>query len=695
MTLNLENYYCYQELAQTGYQTIHTDDINDDNIDQHFKGIINILNDGIETEEVQNMKIHVVFPDDELDLYIIQYMYNLMFWTLICTSGQRIMSFHLFFEKIITQKNIATYVNKWFIRKNLKLIELMKINQSIDRAIGKFRDLENYQQYLCNTLTFKDTTDFMQEFPEFNDTVHFNIEGIPFEDIKDKGMEATRTHIKYVTRADRDHCLKYSFLSGEGTNTKQYKDVAINMGTMPNGQGTVFRHPIPHSFINGGLQDIEDVVIDSSIGRIAQILQKQNVGQSGAFSRKLGLNNQDSRLHRDPTYICDSKHFQRETIHNIDYLNAYDMRYYRFTPNGMEYLLDATKDFHLIGKTLLFRSPMTCASASRGHGICYRCYGDLAYINRNINIGQLASELLGAKYTQILLSAKHQLESAIIKMNWTEEFYTLFDVEFDQIMLRPDTDYKKFKLIINADDIVEEDKDDEGDNEDYDTMEELYYITNFDIKYPDGHVINVHTENNDFIYLHNDLVAKMNINEDYEDSIYELDMNKLGDISLFIVNVRNNELSATMKKVKNLINQKKSMKIYNKDSILEEFIGSNLAGGIRINAVHFETLLMNQIRDKEDVIEKPDWSMTNAPCQLITLDNALNDNPSVSVRLQSNRLQRTLNHPSNARLYKSSNMDLFSMVHPQEFMNGPFENDGEEEREIVNPFIFVKGENDN
>ena len=94
----------------------------------------------------------------------------------------------------------------------------------------------------------------------------------------------------------------------------------------------------------------------------------------------------------------------------------YDMRFYRFNEKGIEYLLDAEKDQHLIGQTLLFRSPQTCASAARGNGICYRCYGNLAYANRNINIGQIAAEQLSSIYTQTLLSAKHLLESAIIKM---------------------------------------------------------------------------------------------------------------------------------------------------------------------------------------------------------------------------------------------------------------------------------------
>lgn len=703
MELYFENYYCYAELAEKGYQVIHTDDINDSNIDLHFKAIVNILSDTIDDEASRNMMVHVVFPDDEIDLYIFQYMFTLMFWTLICAGGERIMSYHLFFEEVINQRTISEYINKFFVKKNMKVMELIKLNQNIDRCIGKFRDLENFQMYLCNTLNFKDTTDFMKEFPEFADAIHTDISNIPMEDIKEYGMDNTRKQIRYITKHDRDHSLKYSFISGEGTNTKQFKEVFTNIGSMPNGQGSVFKHPIPTSFINGGLQSEEDFVIDSSIGRIAQILQKQNVGQSGAFSRKLGLNNQDSRLHDDPTFVCDSQNFEIVTIKNKDFLKAYNMRYYRFTENGMEYLLDMDKDQHLIGQTLLFRSPMTCASAARGHGICYRCYGDLAYINRNINIGQLAAELLSAIYTQMLLSAKHQLESAIIKMNWPEEFYQLFNVEFDLISLKgeDEMDYKKYKLIIDAADINEDEVDDE-ENEDElsnNSMEESYFVNRFFIKRPDGTMSEISTENNDPIYLHNNLVSLINLDMDgYENDEeferFELDMEKI-DGPMFIVSVRNNELSATMKRVKNLIDNKGTIKLYDRHTILSEFIEANLQGNIRLNAVHFEVMLMNQLRDKDDILESPDWSIKNPKYQLITLDNSLSNNPSITVRLQSTKFKRALNHPANTKLYRHSNMDLYSMVHPQEFMSGNYESgltEEEQDKPIIDPLVWVAPE---
>ena len=690
--VNLENYGFYRELIKTGHQTIYTNDLNNDNIDIHFKNIINILNDGIETEEVKNFVIHVVFPDDELDLYIFQYMFNLMMWPLIVCTGDKITSSNLFFEDVITKKEIKKYIDNQFIRKNMTKMDLISLNQNIDRCIGKFRDLINFQMYCCNTIDFKDTVDFMNEFPEFNDIIHLDISGVPMEDIKEVGMNYTNQMIKYITRPDRDHNLKYPFISHEGVNAKQFKEVAVNIGTKPNGKGGVFPKPINSSFINGGLQSVEDVLIDSSIGRIAQILTKQNVGQSGAFARRLGLNKQNSKLHHDPNYSCDSVNFEVVTIKNKDILDIYDMRYYRFTENGMEYLLNAQKDKHLIGQTLLFRSPMTCASAARGNGVCYRCYGDLAYANSNINIGQIAAEQLSSIYTQTLLSAKHLLESAIIKMNWNPEFYDFFNVEFDQLTLKDDLDYSKLSILINENDIIEND----SDEDDASGMDEFNYIYSFTLRYGNNDII-IKTSDEDPIYITNDLVNEMNAINKVDEENWEIPADKLKNICPFMIDVQNDELSRVMKQVKNLIDNKSSIKEHDRNSILEAFIDANLAGRIHINAVHFEMLLMNQLRDADDLLGKPDWTKHNAKCQIITLEQALIDNPSITVRLQSTKLKRTLIHPSNRKLNSPSNMDLFTVERPQEFINPDYidHNASVNTRKVIKPFRFDRSANTN
>ena len=691
---HLQNYGIYKELIETGHMDVYTKELDESNIDIHFTWLINILNDGIETDVVRNCKIRIHYTDNkQVTMHIIDYMFNLLMWSIIVSSGEKISSFYQWNTMFdpITKKSIKNYIDNKYIRKNIGKIDTIKMNQSIDNGIGKFRDLENFQMYLANTVNLEDTIDLMNKYPEFNETIHFNVDGIPLEDVKEAGMKATNLQINYIKNSD--HCLKDSFLAGEGINAKQYKEVSVNIGTKPNGQGGVFPHPIQGSFINGGLKTPEEIIVESSIGRIAQILQKQNVGQSGAFARNLGLNNQDSKLHQDPTYVCDTKHFEEIVIENQDMLDEFDMRYYRTNPNGIDYRIDATKDKKLIGQLIYLRSPMTCASAARGEGICYKCYGDLAFANRDINIGQIAAELLSSIYTQILLSAKHLLESAIVKMHWTEGFYDLFNVEYNQITLKEEMNYRGYKMII------EDDFDDEDDGEDFESdMDLSSYILYFDIVYPDGTrktIKSSDTDNEaDSIYLHQDLIDYMNTVGINDDGVYELDLNKMKSLQLFVIDVKNNELSKTMKSIKNIIDNKKSTRSYNRNTILADFIKTNLSGNIKICSVHFEVLLMNQMRSRSDILELPNWRADDEDYQILTLSESLSNNRSITVRLQYSKIGRALIHSSNRRLHHTSNMDVFYMEKPQKFITDEYQRSTYEmkddfERKIVKPFIFV------
>ena len=686
-----QQYYPYQELCETGRQLVFTKDLNQSNIDLHFNAIINILKDGIEQPSVQQMMLHIVFEDSiDIELSIFDYVINLMMWQLRTGINEPIYSVHLVFFEDITKRNIKDYIDNSFVDKYRKKILFIQMNQLIDNVIGKFRELRPFQMYLANTLNLEDTIELMKKYPEFNETVHFDVTGIPLEDVKDAGMEATYKQIKYIKNSD--HCLRDSFRTGEAISTKQYKEVAVNIGSKPDGQGSVFPHPIPHSFMNGGLQSPEEIYIESSVGRVAQILQKTNVGESGAFARNLELNNQDTYLHKDSNYVCDTVNFEEVTIDSAIKLQMYDLRYYRENPKGVDKLLNAKKDKHLIGRKLYFKSPMTCASAARGQGICYKCYGDLAYANQEVNIGQIAAEGLSSIYTQILLSAKHLLESLVVKMVWVKEFYDIFSLAFNTFGVREDKVFRGWKLIIDEELKTEDD---------LDNMAYSYYINSFVVRQPDGTSVRIHTSESDNIYFSQEfldyiisLKPKGESLEDLDDTPMEFDMVKLVDFPyLFIMEIRNNELSRTMDQIKKLIDNKSIIQLHDRNTILEEFIRTNINGGIKLNAVHFEVLLMNQIRYVDDELLKPHWDVPNEPYQILTLTKSLSNNPSITVRLESNKIQQALRNPQNRFIKQPSITDLFFMEQPQEYLDPDIISDeykpkSDVENNIVQPITF-------
>ena len=682
----LEEYYSpYKELVTTGYQDIYTKDINKTNIDILFDHAINILKDGIETPFVQSMKIHVHFIDRvDIDLSIFDYLFNLMFWRLRVMIDKSIHSVHLFFPDDITQKYCKEYIDNVFIDKNRRNIDIIALNQIIDGTIGKFREFRRFQTFLSNSLNLEDTIDLMNEYPEFWDTMHLDVSNVPLEDVKEYGMEMTHKQIQYIKNSN--HCLSDSFRTGEAVSPKQYKEVAVNIGSKPDGQGSVYPIAVNHSFLNGGLQNPTELFIESSNGRVAQILQKNNVGESGEFARKLELNNQDTRLYPDPNYCCSTRNFIKVEIDSDTKLRMYDLRYYRENPFGLDKFLDYKRDKHLIGKTLWFRSPMTCASAARGDGICYKCYGDLAYTSKEVNVGQIAAEGLSSIYTQTLLSAKHLLESNIIKTEWSEGFHNFFTAYFNTIAIKEGIIVKGYTMVIDED-IKMENEDDEIDYN--------YYINSFTIRDPEGIETKIFTKDADNLYFISDFLDFCLKNYNDDNTAIEIDMVDLFNFqSLFVMEIKNNELSQTMDKIKKLIDVKSVMKDYDKDSLLREFTNTNILGNITLNAVHFEVLLMNQIRDLDDELEKPDWNLPNANYQILTLSNSLAHNPSITVRLQSTTPSKVFLDPNSRNLYKPSVDDLYFMEQPQEFLENKdiisdedVPDDGSE-RNIIEPISF-------
>ena len=476
-------------------------------------------------------------------------------------------------------------------------------------------------------------------------------------------MEYTRTQIKYIK--NEDHCLRDSFVSGEAISPKQFKEVSVNIGTKPDGQGGVFPYIINNSFINGGVSEPESYVIDSSVGRTAQILQKMNVGTSGAFARLLETNNIDTFFNDDPEFSCNTKNFIEVFIKDASWLKMYDKRYYRFDPDGPEYVVDKNRDIHLIGQTLYFRSPITCASYAKGYGICRRCYGNLYYVNRDINPGKIAAELLSSIYTQMLLSAKHLLESSVVEMKWNKEFYDIFELNLNMISIDEDFECNGMYMVIDSGNIDSDDDDEDDSSISYDE-----YISSFDIMYPNGQVISFHTAEEDNIYLTEDLNRLMKSKKvTMNDDKYIIPISALKTIPVvFTVKIQNKELQRTLERSKHIIDREKDTSSFTKDTIVREFISANAEGGINVSAIHLETIIANQVRNPDNLLEAPNWSIPNIPYKILTLGSSLMNSPSITVNFEFQRIGKTLVSPLSLKKKKPSVFDLFFMEQPQDFI---------------------------
>lgn len=700
-----ENYGMYAGIAYGEYLEVHTADINIANWNEHYRSLLNIFKDGIDSPSIHSMMINVVFVDGiELSLSLFDYFINLIMWYTLVASNTKICGKHVFFAKEITQNTIKNYIDEFLIEENRKKISNVVLNNIIDDTLNKFHDIDLFALYLSNTLCLEDSMELAKADPEFRECMNADFSGIPLEDVKDVGMKYANKSIDIIKNRSKDilghdHCLADAFRAQQGVNTKQYKEFQIGIGTKPDGQGGVYPAIINRSFINGGVTDPMDYFIESSTGRTAQIIKLKNVGTSGQFARNLGLNNMDSKLRDDPNHDCRSNNFIKITINSKKALSMLNNRYYRLNPNGIDHIIRAKKDIHLLGKTIYLRSPVTCASAAAGKGICYKCYGDLAYTlfdtqqNFGINIGRIASEILSSELTQRLLSAKHLLETSITKITWCNEFSDFFEISDNIIKIAPELDYKDLKLQIDPECIELENDEDSDLSDDEDSSVYNEYITSFDVvKVSTGEEFHIYNDKNEQLFITNELNTVIRKKGEPIDGKISIGFNELKESYLFVMQIENNELTKTLKNLLDILNKKPVTQSYPSVSDLyQDLIDTTIEGGLNIAATHLEVILMNQIRDTEDMFGRPRWWEHNPPYNIITLNEALTNNPSVVISLSYQKIKRQFFNPLTFKKHGPSFMDLFFMETPQRVIY----NIEEEEKfvrkpgELVDPIIPI------
>lgn len=675
--VNYQNYGMFINIIKGEPIYINTDNINANTWNDYFSPLHNILLDGIETDLIQNYKINVSFGNvitvrlAPVDLWI-----NLIMWRLLIYTNQRILPKHLVFSKHITQRTIKEFIDEFCIEINKRTIPNTILNGIISDCLTEISKIDNFAFYLANTFNLEDFVALSNQVPEFYKLMHPDLDNVPLEDVKHIGnknaekmidiMNNTKIHNPYGK--DYEHCLAIPLAIGEGVNPKQFREFAIVEGTKPNNEGGIFPHAIKTSFITGGISDPYDYYMDANASRIAQILQKENVGTSGRFARLLGLNNIDTRLHDDPHFDCHTRNFIELNISSEKVLRMVDSRWYKFTPNGVEHLIRAKTDKHLIGKTVLLRSPITCASAARGEGICYKCYGELAYVNKDINPGRYASEKLSAELTQRLLSAKHLLETIIKKINWCKEFNDFMEVNSNCITLSQEIiNTKGFYMLIDPEDMDSEDN--SIDDEEEDTYSE--YVSKFYIKTPSGEEITIHSETDDKLYLSNTLNGIIRKKATRDKGRFSVPFAAIQNEPLFFIVLHNNDLMKALDDVKDCIDKNDITrgKDMTKDKLINKFINTIIVSNLSIQAVHLEVILMNQIRSVDDILEKPRWEYPNEEYQILTMKQSLDKNPSIVISLLNEKLEKMFYMPLTYKKHAPSFIDLFFMEQPQKFVN--------------------------
>ena len=684
--VNPEYYGVFKELLnETGMMRINPANINKMNImPDYIEGLLNVFRDSIEQEFIHNVRVLVQWDNGKcckfnlFDLY-----FNLVMWKMLVDLDATIQPYNIFIDKNITGDTIKNWIDTNVIDVFLDKVDPLTLNRTIYHSYKHLQGVDEFALYLANTFNYFDFVGLDKLDMEAHKildneySAEHTYKNVAIEDAQDVGMEETKKLINIITERSKDilgydHCCAAALRSQAGISERQFKEFAVNIGPKPDGLGGIYPHLINTSFLDKGLDSLESMFVESaSAGRYAQIIAKTNVANSGAFARILGLNNIDTDLHADPNYVCNTKNFVKMTINTPKIFKKFIGRWFKWSEDDPEDHCIGRKDFTLIaGKTIYLRDPMTCQSKTMGDGICFRCYGKLAYINRYVNIGKLAAEILSAILTQRFLSAKHILSAKPIKVVFGDDFAKYFQNEEYLLSISDELEStKKIYIKINLDDIDQsQDTNEEADDDD-DSSFMSESLTEFIVE-DNGIEYNMHSNNYDSLTFTSEFVEiihkhKTTTNDEGAE-IVVVPFSELVGIPLFAVPLANSELSKSLTEVKHIINFRNKTSSFDKDTILQAFMEALDNGGLGVHSSHASVILSNMIRRKEEVLETPDWSIPNQDdYQIMTVSSALKYNPSTTVTLMYQGLRRTLINPITYKKRKPSKIDSYFMDAPQ------------------------------
>ena len=211
--------------------------------------------------------------------------------------------------------------------------------------------------------------------------------------------------------------------------------------------GRIFRDPIVYSFLEG-MKDIYALSVESRSAANALFKSTTAIQDSEWLARELVLNAMymEKLVHTDcgtkeglnwfmePPGLKDGGKFY------VGDLDKFIGIQYRLSEDSKDVPWKIIKktDTHLHGKNIVFRSTKTCGLPNEKH-VCLACFGTIgAGLSDHVTIGALALIYHTARVSQLVLSAKHHIDSGgdnkfvldatsakFLKYIYTEEVFRL------------------------------------------------------------------------------------------------------------------------------------------------------------------------------------------------------------------------------------------------------------------------------
>lgn len=630
---------------------------------KNYKALIETVFDylraGFEVKELREAPVYYRFHE-ESPVYAMQlrhFLTNLIFWyPIIALDAIADLDERFIIDASrISSSYIENYINNNIVIPYRDRISNKKLNIILHDVIYNLSRIPTeFNLLLGLTINIETFIDVANKNERFNEIIHTKLdESMQPSEIEKYLHELMIEEVDILKR--EENALRPMLLSGTGIKEKQLAEMSINGGLKPDLSGNTIPIPINSNLIVGGLNNITNYYIDSIGGRKSLIANKTVMGKSGYFVKKVMLSVSDIYLCSDdsPCHTLNPITYEIKTPQHLKRLIG---RMYR-TPNSRRYSVLTGNETQLIGQTVLFKSPTTCACDD---GVCKDCYGPLLYhTNKDgVGIGAYAGAIATNPISQSILSTKHLLTTTSEIIEFDDNFNKFFNLAANEITIDSSLENQQdYSLLVIHDNIVTLSELSEGEINEFVT---IFHVKNNKT----GEIIEINEKSMKEMYLSPDLCKLLKLNKKRKE-VYEINfMDIPDDCSLFLIQIANNELTKPLYNIMGLLDSKKKnaeLGVTTISEMCQKMLDLLIESKINIQAVHGEILIRPLIRSIDNVLERPDFSkyLASDKSQILTLSAALEKHPSPLVGLSSSYLARQLRSPLTFKKCGTSVVDPF------------------------------------
>lgn len=583
----------------------------------------------------------------------------IMFYSLVKTDSVDILSNDMVLIEPYAFKK--SYIEQWIndyviecdgISKDEKCIIIDDISFHIVSLAAAFDDI------LGLGISIRTFYDIMQQDPKLNKILHTPIDPtLQPKDIE----ESIADHVKQICDiiAHTNNEINTLFKSGKLLSPGQVGEVMVAIGFKSDLDGNTIPIPSMNNILITGINNAIDKYIDSVGGRKACITSKIGISVPGATSKKMNAAAADITLRHD-NVMCDSVATIPFEIKNEKYLEGMNGHYY-YDEIGKIRCLNYKRDKDLIGKTIRFRSPITC-NCDNGE-ICRYCYpSKLTEANSSLaSIGAYAAIVMGEPLGQMMLSTKHHNGTNSNNIEFDEVFYNDFELILSDICIRnSDTD----AAYIRIDNIFKNDYDESSE----------YTCMSFDVLDKYHNVLyTVEEKNGAKFFLIDQLDTLLRSKRPKDRDTLEVDIMELdSDSPLFMVEVASAQMNDAAKQVRRLIGTKDKCGCKTYTELLYGLIEAYLSAGIFMNFAHFEVIIKALLRKASDIYAFPDFGPNGdiLDYQILSLNDALYNSLSPMICFRTANLKKQLIEASiyGEHKTKPSHLDVYFAETPADVM---------------------------